>query len=336
MEGNVKTKEQILAEIEKQVLKILISSYKDGVSFSRKILLETQDELSEVVDLNHRTRKRVYKANEETRNIIASINELVNSSKDLKAVVETLNKSAEDITNVISFIKEISRQTNLLALNAAIEAARAGEHGKGFAVVADEVRNLAERTRKATEEVAGSIEKLKEEAQEIDRISDTFVLKLEEDANTLKSLGKEFEKIVENAENIDENTEEVLYLLRVVVGKIDHILLKLKAYEAIAFNKKEEIIPETECNFGKWFTSELVSLLKDKGIIEEIAKHHKNVHEKARMIIERAVDEGIIDEKIIEWLKDMEYSSKTGFEILEEAIKKELDRILKEKREARE
>lgn len=96
---------------------------------------------------------------------IASINNLVNGINSAAEVLQNLEQETENIGSVLAVIQGVAEQTNLLALNAAIEAARAGEQGRGFAVVADEVRTLASRTQQSTEEIRDMIGKLQEGAR---------------------------------------------------------------------------------------------------------------------------------------------------------------------------
>ncbi len=128
-----------------------------------------------------------------------SIAAVVNESA---SAINELGKRGEQIGQVIGVINDIADQTNLLALNAAIEAARAGEHGRGFAVVADEVRKLAERTTQATEEVAESIKAIQTETSSaVERMS-TGTERVDEGVRLAEQAGDSLSAIVEGSDRV--------------------------------------------------------------------------------------------------------------------------------------
>ena len=128
-----------------------------------------------------------------------AIEEIASSMQNVDSKTQDVIRQGEDIKNVLGIIRDIADQTNLLALNAAIEAARAGEHGRGFAVVADEVRKLAERTQKSLGEIEANtnllIQSINDMAESI-KEQTAGITQINEAIKELKTSG-EYDKILQ-------------------------------------------------------------------------------------------------------------------------------------------
>ncbi len=150
------------------------------------------------------------KANDETvsgqsvvNETIKTITTLSDEMNNTRSVILDLESNSENIRTVLDVIRSIADQTNLLALNAAIEAARAGEHGRGFAVVADEVRTLSKRTQESTEEIHQIIENLLSGSQNAVKIIESNVERTEKTVEHATDLGRAFETIVSAVDNMN-------------------------------------------------------------------------------------------------------------------------------------
>ena len=123
--------------------------------------------------------------------------------------VDNLGQSSQQIGAIVAVIKEIAEQTNLLALNAAIEAARAGEQGRGFAVVADEVRKLAEKTTQATQEISGMIDSIQQETQQAVRSMSMGTAEVRNGVTMTHQAGEALQEIVIKVDQVSHMIEGI-------------------------------------------------------------------------------------------------------------------------------
>ena len=140
---------------------------------------------------------------------VSRMEKIANVTQETGRIIDALNHSSDRIGEIISVINDIADQTNLLALNAAIEAARAGEQGRGFAVVADEVRKLAERTTKATKEIAGMIKTIQDDTSGAVSSMAEGGKEVEEGVALAREAGRSLEEIVRKADRVTEMVQRI-------------------------------------------------------------------------------------------------------------------------------